>query len=209
MSIFVNGFLRSIGGRYAQLVAQTKHVLPQYYVIGDHLEEVLMTTFVDMAPAARTLQNIEDAKYMMTQRPLAKETTLTHVDLLRLPDDFKDIKIVPITLLAEAVPAGLISGDRISLYDRSKDANSPNGLIEAVVVEVEPMSRPVTDGVKLDVTRLTLAVQSNDLNYFISLPNCSADNLLCIVLQPPETAGLPFNPAGGPNVGHSSSEMYR
>ncbi len=167
------------------VVVQTKRALPRYHII-ENVDEDLVTIPVDTVPAG-ALQDPDDAKKLMTQRPLGVATIITTSDLLSLPCDHNDMMMVPVTLLAEAVPAGLIPGDTVSIYDRSNETPLRHSLNDAVIIDIEPMSRVDSEGNKLDLVHLTLALPSQQVNEFIALSNDSTDNRLCAVRCPPKT----------------------
>jgi len=164
------------------VVVQTKRALPRYHVI-EHVDEDLVTIPVDSVPAG-ALQDPDDAKKLMIQRPLGVATIVTSSDLVSLPCDMSDMMVVPVTLLAEAIPAGLLPGDTVSIYAHSYETRLQHSLNDAVIIDIEPVSRVASDSKKLDLVHLTLALPAQQINEFITLSNDSTDKRLCAVRCP-------------------------
>ncbi len=164
------------------VVVQTKRALLRYHMI-ENVDEDLVTMPVDAVPAG-ALQNPDDTKGLMVQHPLGIATVVTSSDLLSIPCDISNMMIVPVTLLAEAVPAGLIPGDTVNIYNRRNETTLQRCLNDAVIIDIEAMSRMDSDGNKLDLLHLTLALPSKHIKEFIALSNDSTDNRLCAVRCP-------------------------
>lgn len=146
-------------------VLQTARTLPRYHVI---TTEDLETIGVDSVPDG-AFREMADALGMMVQHPLDAGVPVMKADIVGLPSSLHNAMIVAIAISAEVVPIGLVPGDMVTIYAYTDGANQVAHLEASLVVAVEQMCREKSNGKKVDLIHLTLAVSPTVIEQFMLL----------------------------------------
>jgi hypothetical protein len=168
-----------------QPILWTTRALPRYAIITDtDLEAVDINNIPHGA-----LHDLHATVGMMIQHPIDAGAIVTDADVVRLPAELEHAVITAISVSALIVPAGLIPGDLIVIYTQAHKKDRAVPFNPALVLEAQQMSGEESNGTRIDLVHLTLAVPPNDLETFVTLADTQVVRVVRLApqLTPPPT----------------------